>query len=349
MAGDSRQTAADLAWLARLEQAPWKHGFFAALRRIQTIHRDQPRLGYAVRPRAERIRVGQRPSLAFATSSLASFSRGGDGPTARLETYFFGMLGPNGALPLHLTEHAYERIERSRDRTFARFLDLFQHRMALYFFRAWADAQPVVQFDRPETDRFADYVGSLIGIGAGSLRRRDSMPDEAKLHFAGHFGVQSRHAAGLRAVVGAFLRMPVELEEFVGHWLEVPDDCRFRLGGGAPSSDPGEPPSLGRTTVLGRRMWDRRQTFRLTLGPMHYGDYRRMLPGGDSLKRLAAVVKNYAGLTLRWQTRLVLEGTEIPKLRLGGETRLGWSTWLPTRRRRGDARDLVLSRALENA
>jgi len=344
MAGDSRQKAADLEWLARLERAPWKHGFFSAMRRLQAQHRDQPRFGYASRPRAEKVRVGQQPSLAFAASTLASFAQAQGALTARLQTNFFGMLGPNGALPLHLTEHAFERIDRHRDRTFARFLDLFHHRMALYFFRAWADAQPVVQYDRPESDRFADYVGSLIGVGVPSMRRRDAMPDEAKLHFAGHLGLQTRHASGLRSIIRSFLQMPAELEEFVGHWLEVPDDCRLHLGGGA-----GDRPELGRSTVLGRRMWDRRQTFRLTLGPMSFRDYCRMLPGGDSLRRLAAIVKNYAGLTLRWQARLVLESREIPKLRLSGEMRLGWSTWLPTRRPRGNARDLVLSRALDSA
>src|SRR6478609_2460492 len=72
----------------------------------------------------------------------------------RLYVTFGGMFGPQGPLPLHLTEYARDRIINSADPTFARFLDIFHHRMLSLVYRAWADAQPTVQFDRPESDRF---------------------------------------------------------------------------------------------------------------------------------------------------------------------------------------------------
>ncbi|MGC3967839.1 MAG: type VI secretion system baseplate subunit TssG [Pirellulales bacterium] len=336
MAGDHRQTSADLAWLARLERAPYDFGFYTVLRRFEAQYRQLPRLGYAPRPQGEPVRIGQNPSLAFAAATLASFAQGKAGRPAKLFTNFFGLLGPNGPLPIHLTEHAYERIVRSRDRTFAAFLDVFHHRLALYFYRAWADAQPTVQYDRPEQDRFATYVGSLIGIGAAAFRNRDAMPDETKLHFAGHLGVQGRHAAGLRSMLSAFLRVPVELEQFVGEWIEVPSDCRLRL-----RSDR-EAAALGQSAVLGRRIWDRRQSFGLTFGPMSLAAYRRLLPGGDTLRRVEAVIKNYVGLTFRWNIRLVLRKEEVPQLELGRGGQLGWSTWLASGKRTSDARDLVL-------
>ena len=37
-------------------------------------------------------------------------------------------------------------------------------------------SRPTVSFDRPEEDRFAAYVGALIGLGMDSLRERDAMP-----------------------------------------------------------------------------------------------------------------------------------------------------------------------------
>jgi type VI secretion system protein ImpH len=342
MAGDHRQKTLALNWLRRLETAPYRFGFFTAMRRLEAIYRDKPRIGYAARPVDEPIRVGQHVSLAFAAATLASFGRRGDSSAYRLQTNFFGMFGPNGAMPLHLTEFVYERILSKRDVTPAAFADLFHHRMATYFYRAWADAQPTAQFDRPADDRFSTYVGSLFGIGTTSLRDRDAMPDNTKLHFAGHFAAQTRHASGLEAILRSFLRVPVEIEQFVGHWLDLPDNCRLRLCGDRTTA------VVGQSAVLGRRIWDRRQTFRLQLGPMSLADYRRMLPGGDSLKRLAAVIKNYVGLSLRWNVQLVLRREEIPSLRLGGEGRLGWSTWL-RKRPHGDAADLVLRRSCDAA
>jgi type VI secretion system protein ImpH len=326
-----------------LESQPYRFGFFTAMRRLEAIHRDKPRVGYAARPVDEPVRIGQHVSLAFAAATLASFGRGSGAAAHRLQTNFFGLFGPNGAMPLHLTEFVYERMQANRDRTPAAFADVFHHRMATYFYRAWADSQPTAQFDRPENDRFATYVGSLFGIGLPSLRHRDAMPDETKLHFAGYLGAQTRHAYGLQAILRSFLRVSVEIEQFVGHWLELPRDCRLRLGGERSTA------TLGESAVLGRRIWDRRQTFRLRLGPMSLADYQRLLPGGESLKRLAAVIKNYVGLTLRWNAQLVLKREEIPSLRLGGDGRLGWSTWLKKREPQNDAADLVLRRDCDAA
>lgn len=313
------------------------------MRRLEAIFRDKPRIGYAARPVDEPIRVGQHVSMAFAASTLASFGKSPESPSYRLQTHFFGMFGPNGALPLHLTEFVYERMHRVRDRTLIGFADLFHHRMATYFYRAWADSQPTAQFDRPDDDRFATYVGSLFGIGFDSLRNRDAMPDETKLHFAGHLATQTRHASGLQSILKSFLRVPVELEQFVGHWLDLPDDCLLQLNGNRATA------VLGQSAVVGRRIWDRRQTFRLRLGPMSFADYQRMLPGGDSLKRLAAVVKNYVGITLRWNAQLVLKREEIPSLQLGRQGKLGWSTWLANRKPQRDADDLVLRRSCDAA
>ncbi|MCE9605167.1 MAG: type VI secretion system baseplate subunit TssG [Planctomycetia bacterium] len=343
MAGEHRTKAPDLGWLQSLEAEPFRFGFYQTLRRLEATFRNQPRIGYSARPRDESLRIGQVPTMAFAPSTLASFQKLGDAEVWRLQTYFFGLLGANGPLPLHLTEFAYERILRNRDQTIARFFDVFHHRFATYFYRAWADSQPTVQFDRPESDRFATYAGSLMGIGVPSLRNRDAMPDHTKLHFVGHLSAQTRHAVGLCAIVGSFLRVPAKLEEFVGHWLDLPADCRLKLGVDRACA------TLGSSAILGTRVWDRRQTFRLDLGPMNFADYNRLLPGGATLTRLKDVIRNYVGLTLRWDVRLTLKSEEIPRLTLGRQGKLGWTTWLGRRKPGEDARDLVLSRGLDAA
>src|SRR2546422_9183097 len=219
MAGEDRTQANAVAVLGLLQQGAYRFDFFHAVRCLENVYKDKMRVGQAERPVDDPIRLGQEPSLAFAPSSVASFKPGeGDRPP-RLTVYFLGLFGPNGPLPLHLTEYARDRMRHSADPTLARFLDIFHHRMLSLFYRAWASAQPTVQYDRPESDRFALYVGSLIGIGQPSLRDRDDFPDLAKLHHAGHLVCQSRHADGLRAVLADFFRLPVGLEEFVGEWL----------------------------------------------------------------------------------------------------------------------------------
>src|SRR6185369_7881895 len=128
--------------------------------------------------------LGQEPDMAFAPAPLASFEPGEKGRPGRLQVRLFGLLGPNGPLPLHFTEYARERLRHANDPTLSRFLDLFHHRLMTLFYRAWAQAQPHVSRDRPNDDRFAVYVGALFGLSQPTSRNRDTLPDLAKLFHA---------------------------------------------------------------------------------------------------------------------------------------------------------------------
>lgn len=342
MAGDDRTTADHLALLTQLANAPQRFGFFEALRWLECAFADRPRIGYATRPVEESLRIGQTPSLAFAASSLDSFQRSKQGETWRLQVLCFGMFGPNGPLPTAITEYAYERGHLHRDTTLGRFIDIFHHRLATLFYRAWADAQPTVQADRPEGDRFAFYVGCLMGVGPAPFRNRDAMPDHAKLHNVGHLSCQTRHPEGLASILTSFFGIPSQVVEFVGRWTDIPAECRLSLGA-APATG-----TLGQNALVGARMWDRHQNIRVELGPMTWREYQRLLPDGPSLARLAAVVRNYVGFELRWDARLLLKKNEVPPLQLGRQGRLGWTAWVANRPHERDAGDLVLSRTLES-
>ncbi len=305
-----------------LRQSPCEFSFYQVLRRFECEYPEQIRLGRTLHAKHDLIRLGQDPSLAFPTSTLASFRQDKQHPEPRLGVRFFGLLGPNGPLPLHLTEVVHERLHNAHDTTLEAFLDLFHHRLLSLFYRTWAESQPTVSYDRPQQDDFGRYLGSLFGIGSSHLRRRDAMPDEAKLHFTGRLACQTRHAEGLEAMLQDFFRLPFKIEEFVGAWFELPADSRCLLGRSETVS------SLGITALLGAKVWQAQQRFRIVLGPLGIDDYRRMLPGSESLRRLVAVVRNYLGDELAWELQLILRQEEIPKPRLDGETPLGWCSWL---------------------
>ena len=50
-----------------------------------------------------------------------------------------------------------------------------------------------------------------------AYRDRDAMPDLAKLHYAGHLSCQVRHPDGLKSMLADFLKLPVLIDELVGH------------------------------------------------------------------------------------------------------------------------------------
>ena len=336
MASDERDTSRHLALLQALSAAPYAFDFYQALRRIECAYPDRPRIGEARRPQDDPIRFGQDPSLAFATSTLTAFVPGEEGHPPRLIESFFGLFGPNGPLPLHLTEFARDRLRNAGDRTMVRFLDVFHHRMISLFYRAWARAQPTVTRDRADNDRFSLYLGALVGLAVPSLHGRDSVPDAAKLSFAGLLGRQAKNAEGLESILRAFFRVPVKIEPLVAHWMMLPEELYTRLGQRGSSQ-------LGGTAVLGNRVWDLQSKFRVVIGPLSADQYERFLPGQGSYQRLADWIRNYAGYEFKWDCRLVLKRDEVPPLMLGYTGKLGWTTWLGTRLSDSDADDLVLA------
>lgn len=336
MAGPTRPAAGTVTRKRTLQDEPYRFDFFQALRLLECLHPDRPRIGTSRHAAEDPVRLAQEPSLAFAPSTVASFEPGKDGRPPTLAVYGPGMLGPNGPLPVHLTEYIRDRRRNAADPTFARFLDLFHHRMLSLFYRAWASAQPAVNLDRPADDRFAVFIGSLFGLGIPSLRGRDALPDAAKLHFAGQMSCQTRHPDGLQAMLKRYFKIPVKIREFVGQWLEVPFDARWRLG---ESPDTGR---LGRVIVLGASIWERQRKFRVVLGPLSLSEYRRMLPEKESMRRLIAMVRNYIGDELMWDVQLVLGKEHVPSMVLGGRGHLGRTTWLAGRPFEGDAEDLLV-------
>jgi type VI secretion system protein ImpH len=243
-------------------------------------------------------------------------------------------LGPNGPLPLHLTDYVRERLRHANDPTLSRFLDVFHHRFLALFYRAWAQAQPHVNRDRPEDDRFAGYVGAFIGVAPSTLRDRDTVPDVAKFFHVGSLIRQSRNPEGLAAILRQFFRVPAEVEEFVGHWLRLGPGERTRLGG--------DGATLGTGAVVGSSVWDRQNTFQIRLGPLTFAEYESFLPGGQMLPKLVDWVRFYLCFELGWDVRLVLDRGEVPASRLGAGGRLGWTTWLGRRRDTSHADELCL-------
>jgi type VI secretion system protein ImpH len=329
-------TPALTALLKRVAANPSAFDLFHLLRHIDALCPERPRLGTSARPSQDALRIGQIPTMSFAPGALAALQPGDATTPPQLRTYLFGMLGPNGPLPLHLTEYAHSRALHHGDHGVARFIDMLHHRLATLLFRAWAASEPTVSHDRPQQDDFARQLASLAGYGMASLRDRDAMPDVAKLHFTGRLASHARNKEGLEAIIGSFFDVPVRIEEFVPSWVTLPTAAQCRLG-----EDPATG-TLGSTATAGGRIRVHHHMFCLRIGPLTLRDYQRLLPGRRSMQRLIPIVRNYAGDELGWRVNLLLLPDEVPRMRLGQAGQLGWTGWIGTRRSREPAADLSI-------
>lgn len=319
--------------LAQLEDNPRRFSLFAALRVLEQAFPDRPRLGESRKASDDAVRLGHAPHLTFAPSDVTSFDRAAE-RGARLEQNSFGVFGPNGALPLHLSEHAYERRRQQDDPTFIDFLNVFQHRLIALFYRAWANSDPATSFDRPRSDRFVMYLGALLGLAPPEARERDAVADYAKLNHAGAFTQQTRSAEGLEVVLENYFGLTVRVNQFVGAWLNIPDELRCRLAGVKDFA------TLGQGATLGAATWQCQHKFEVVLGPLTLATLKNFLPGTRGLTELHALVRLYTSDEWTWQLRLLLRDREIPGIRVGKSGQLGWTTWLGKRHNTAD--DVVI-------
>lgn len=132
-----------MSFFDQITENPSGFSLFNTLRFVDAKYSDNPKIGQASKTTEENIILRQKPSMAFAHTPLSHFiPANGDFEKDQLFNLSFGLFGPMGALPYHLTEHAHSREHQYNDPTFARFADVFHHRMISLFYRAEANIQP---------------------------------------------------------------------------------------------------------------------------------------------------------------------------------------------------------------
>ena len=301
-----------------MQEEPWRFDFFSVMRKLERSYPDRPRLGDSAARREEYVDLGQDPYMAFPASNLERVTLAPDG---RLRVYikFLGMLGPQGALPLSTTEETMSWV-LMRDDAFPRFCDLFNHRFLQLFFRAWSDARPIAQHDRPKEDRFIAYVGSAVGLGSQPYRDLDSVPDPGKLAFAGLLGPQAKSASRLKNFISGLFDVKAEVDQFVGSWLKF--DLADRTALGRRHS------GLGRDLLVGASIFSVQDKIRVRIFTSSLKQFERFLPSGDLCEPLADAVFFYLGDQLEWEVELAIPAGETAPMRVGSFGRLGYTGWV---------------------
>jgi type VI secretion system protein ImpH len=271
-------------------------------------------------PRGDRRRIRLRPSpaLVFPAADVSGVHLGPE--AVHVVQTFLGLYGLCSPLPPPFSEDV---AEEGRDTTAHRdFLDLFNHRLLAFFYRAWKKYRPGL--------RMGDAAGPhrrmlcLAGVGA---RPPSSDPPSAPAPGqlaaqAALFGAQTPNAEGLEALVESQLSdVQVDVIENVPRW--IPSPTQYGLG------DDGL--QLGNGGILGRHVYDRTGKFRLRLGPLTLDQYLALLPGGSAAARVDRLVRLYVPEALTYDVELRVPSAALPPTRLGAAgSQLGRTTHLGT-------------------
>jgi len=317
-------------------------------------------------------------SLSFAASEIQSLTP----PAAplvvpQLSVTFMGLFGTYGVLPRHYTQKLLELDylrRRNPDQEFSAFcdwLDIFNHRMIWYFYRAWEKYRFPIPYERGEyrhsrtPDTFTQAMLSVIGIGTASLRNRfrislpsyrdppdelvvSDLPDLSLFRFSGALSQRHRNQWGLKAFLEGILQVQVSILQFRGQWLPLEQNARVQIGMLGEDGTGGE---LGVNVIVGDKIWDIQGKICIRVGPLTYNQFLELLPDRQpvperkSFLYLSQLARLYVGLEFDIDIQLVLKAAEIPACRLTDDPitgpHLGWTSWLIIETPKQDAEEAV--------
>lgn len=324
----------------KLLDEPYQFEFFQAVRLLEKIFPELKPVGGEALPHEEIVRFRSRLSLEFPASELHEFKEFFDELTERekreLYVNFMGMVGVSGVMPVHYTELLMERA-RYRDTAMWNFLDIFTHRTVSIFFRAWEKYRFPISYERGQ-DKFTAYLFDIIGLGTKGLRGRMDLEDESLLPYGGLIAQKPHSATALSNILSDYFRVKTKVIQFFGQWLELDQASITRLGQANNA--------LGRTAILGTRIWDQQSKFRIVFGPLSFKQFTAFLPNGTAYKPMKSIVRFMNGTEFDFDVRLILKAKEVPGTVLTTRAKrrpmLGWTSFLKSKPFKQDDDQLIL-------
>ena len=324
----------------KLFDEPYAFEFFQAVRLLEKLYPESSSVGGTALPKDEVVRFRSRIGLDFPSSEIQEIREvDSDGPEeTRLEMLvnFMGVVGVSGVLPTHYTELVLDRV-RHRDTAMWEFFDIFTHRAVSMFYQAWAKYRFPVGYENGRSD-FTSYLFDIAGLGTKGLRGRLAVNDEALLPYVGLIAQRPHSANSIENILSDHFQTTAKIEQFSGQWLSLSADDVSKLGTANST--------LGRSAIIGSRVWDQQSKLRVRIGPLTFKRFQAFLPSGTANAEMRGIVKFMLGLEFDFDVQLVLSAKEVPATilttRAIRKPMLGWTTFLKTKPFKNDDQQLVL-------
>jgi type VI secretion system protein ImpH len=295
---------------ALLYRDPARFSFLQAVRLLEDIahYDDALRAGVAGRTtrtsRAPGETMHYEQELVFfrhkirfdnPNTDVEALEPGVDQKPPRMTVNIMGLAGLFGPLPQTVTQLILDEL-RNGYRSFAEFLDIFNHRLISLLYRAHKKYRPALDSQSPHDGRMARVLYAIIGLGTPSLRgrvlrqppapdpvigapnpanrdRRRAQTDRAMLAYAGLLTDRYRSPVGLKRIVEDHFDVKAEIVPFIGAWETLDKDDITTIGARSGSNN-----RLGDSALLGARVWNQAARFEVRIGPLDFTRFLSFLP-----------------------------------------------------------------------
>jgi type VI secretion system protein ImpH len=334
------------ALVERLERDGRFFGFFQAVQLLHRLSPNAPLVGELGPPGQEPVRFKHDAQMVFHSGDIERIAvrEGPDGVLrAEVTTTFMGLVGTTSPLSVTFSEEVL-RAEAQDETSLLAFYDLFHHRLVSLVFRAWRKYRFYASARSDLNDTFTRRMLSFVGIdAAGAIPQRGIAPFDL-LALAPLLGLNTRSARTLQIVLERmFPGTRITIAQFALRRVQIREDERCLVSR--------QNNVLNQNFCIGRTVGDRSGRFRVVIGPVDYGMFEALMPGGRQHARVRDVVMQFSPAHLEPELELVLDAAHAPHFQLGSERggRLGVTTHLPMRQTKAMRARVTLSEDIAEA
>jgi type VI secretion system protein ImpH len=233
-------------------------------------------------------------------------------------------------LPSYYTERIGNHEHDQADAGPREFLDIFSTGSLRLFYRAMGKHRPQFMVDENDKDRYLAILLALAGFRPTPTSRHAPPPDndiadEVLASYAAQFRSRAVPGSVIAGVLAEYFAVPVELEQLVGTWEQLPTAHQAQVG---IAND-----ELAAGVLLGERIYRRDARARLRIGPLHKDEFNDFLPQADAALALKQILAKFCGAGVAFEIRLILKKDHVVGARLVGnegfaEARLGLDAFL---------------------
>ena len=282
---------------------------------IELAAPDLPPLGSTDSPANEPVRFRSHARLGFPGKEIDAVEVDYEDTSkpAAIRTTFLGLYGVDARMPSNFIDE----VAPNRDgaEPLSAFLDMFHHRIATQFYRAWRKYRFPAGFKKGGTDDVSRCLVSLVGLGIGHANIEQTVGTRKLLSMLGLASQRTRTAEGLAGVLQhAVPDATITVTEFHPVWIQLNEF---------------EPTALGENCVLGRGFYDRGNCTRVVIAPATPESVLGLTPGHEVHAQIMALLRFYLGYEANAHLEMHVSPDLMPKAELSSDQMsLGYTSQL---------------------
>lgn len=237
----------------------------------------------------------------------------------RLTINLLSLAGIQGPLPTAYTELVIDRL-RQKDTGLNDFLDIFNHRLALIYYKIYKKHTPGFDLCSPHKSEFGKSVLAVSGINTSYVLEKEVSP-RIFLKYSGILWQRPRSLVGLEQILADFFKTKVKVLPFKGSFKEVDEEDWTVIG-----KEKGKNASLGETAMIGKKSWITSPHLIIEFGPFDENRAADFFKENRGYTYLKTFVEVYCGSIYTFDAHLLCMPKKPLHSQLGLQSQLSWTS-----------------------